>query len=140
MAAADTALLESLRHILLQLAKDAHPEIALPAGATAAEFAAVRFGGPTEIKVFQVTVGTGTVRLVDNNPRRVFWIAINNGVNSGAISIRNDVTTGTGIPVQSNGGAVSMDVMEDGEAVAWEWFAITGAAGQNWTVFVIERV
>src|SRR5712692_9360944 len=100
MAATANEILEQLHALMLSIAREAHPEISLPPGATAAELAAVRFGGPTEIRPSQVTIGTGAARLVDNEPRRVFWIAINQGSSNGAASTRNNVTTTTGIPVQ----------------------------------------
>jgi len=140
MAATPQEILEQLTTLLLGLTRAQHPEIHLPPGATAAEFAAVRFGGPTEIRPSQVTVGITPVRLVANNPRRVFWMAFNQGTSNGAISTDQKVTISTGVPIQSNGGGASMDVLEDGESVAWEWFAITGLATQNWTVFEVIRV
>lgn len=133
-------ILSALRALLVQAGTTPENKALAIPGATAAEFAALRFGGPTRILITQRSIGTIPSRLLDNNPRRIGWIAANNG--SAGISLSTDpaVTTTTGLPVQGGGGAVSMQVDEDGEAVAWEWLAVSGAAAQAITVFEFIRV
>jgi hypothetical protein len=138
--AAPTELLEALRQVLTDEARKIAGAGTLPAGATAAEFSAVRFGGPTRMVPSAVTAGVSRQRLLGNNPRRIGWLAFNLGTTEGRISTDPALTSATGLPVQANGGGVSMDVLEDGEAVAWEWYVITTAAAQAWSVFEIERV
>jgi hypothetical protein len=111
-----------------------------PAGATAAEFAQRRFGGPTRLRSTTLSVGTTPTRLFQNNPRRVFWRAVNRSVNFGAIGFDQEFTAANGDLVGANGGSVSMDVNEDGEPVAWEVWTINDTAAGTWRLTEIERV
>lgn len=139
MAAADE-ILSALRQLLLHADETPEQRSTFIAGATAAEFAQLRFGGPTRVNITLRTIGTLASRLLDNNPRRVGWVAANRGTSDGAFSTDPGVLTTTGLPLQASGGAVSMQVDEDGEAVAWEWYAVTGAAAQSFVVFEFVRV
>ena len=110
----------------------------IPAGATAAEYAQARFGGPTRLLERDVTIGTAAAELLQNNPRRVAWLAQNRGANDISTSNARDVTTGVGFLLAATGGAQSMEVDEDGEAVTYDRYAISGVAGN--VVHVIEVI
>jgi len=110
----------------------------IPAGATAAEITARRFGGPTKIVETLVTVGTTAAKLFDNNPRRVAWTMTNRGSADCAVSFAQDVATGTGFILAASGGAIESYVDEDGETVSAALYAVSGAAGQ--TVRIVETV
>lgn len=101
-------------------------------GATAYDFTVARFGAPVAVVERRVTVGTTVTQLLPNNPRRVFWTTTNQSGDAGAIGLNRDLTVGNGDFVPWRGG-VEMTVEEDGEAVAWEWFAIGSVSG-TWYV------
>ena len=111
-----------------------------PAGATAALIAEKRFDGPTRSIERDVTVGTTAIQLLDNNPRRVYWLAQNRGANDITVSDTRDVTTSAGFLLAATGGANSMQVDEDGEAVTYDRYAISGVAGNTVRVLEILRV
>jgi hypothetical protein len=139
VAAADD-ILSALRQLLLHADETPSERDTFISGATASEFAQLRFGGPTRVSITIRSIGTVASRLLDNNPRRVGWVAANRGTSDGAFSTDPGVLITTGLPIQAAGGAVSMQVDEDGEAVAWEWYAVTGAAAQSCVVFEFIRV
>lgn len=109
-------------------------------GSTAAEWSARWFGGPTRVKSRAVTVGTTPTQILGNNPKRVFWAALNRAVNSGAVDFDQEVTEASGIPVGALAGGVSMSVQEDGEPVAWAVWGIQSGASGTWRVVEVERV
>jgi len=139
MAAADE-ILAALRQLLLTAGETTEQKALQVAGATAAEFAQLRYGGPTRILITQRSIGITPSRLLDNNPRRIGWVAANLGTGTAAFSTDPAVTLTTGLPLQPSGGAASMQVDEDGEAVAWEWYAIDSAAAQPFVVYEFIRV
>jgi len=110
----------------------------IPAGATAAEITARRFGGPTQIVETLVTVDTTAIKLIGNNPRRVAWTASNRGSSDCAVSFAQDVTTGNGFILAASGGTIESYVDEDGETVSAALYAVSGSAGQ--TVRIVETV
>lgn len=111
-----------------------------PAGATAAQWSAKWFGGPTRSRQISVTVLTTVTRILPNNPRRVFWSTMNRSVNDGSIGDSNELTFTTGQLLGALGGVASMAVQEDGEAVAHEVTGIQNAASGAWWVVEIERI
>ena len=113
---------------------------ALPAGATAADFAARRWGGPIGVDVRLVTVGTTLTELVRNNPRRVLWLVQNRGAGDLSTALDRAVTTANGFLLSASGGLQSMDAEEDGEAVTYPLFAIGAAAGNVVRVLEVFRV
>lgn len=112
----------------------------IPPGAIAAVLGARRFDGPTRAKFGAVTVNTTPTRVLDNNPRRVAWLAVNISVNQGFLNFDNLVSSSNGIILGAGGGSVSVEVDEDGETPAWEAYGIcTGAAGV-WWIYEVVRV
>lgn len=139
MAAPDE-LLDLLRRLLLESAAKAGPKALAVPGATASEFATLLYGGPTRIRSSSPTIGATLGQLIGNNPRRVHWTAMNRSVNNGALGWDRETTFANGVLLGAGGGFASMDVREDGEAVAWEVFAINDAAAGTWRIIEIERV
>jgi len=113
---------------------------AAPPGATGAEFAAKRWGGPTRTTTTIVTVGTAVATLLAENPRRVAWLVQNRGGTDVATSDTRDVAAATGFLLQATGGAQSMNVEEDGEGVCYALYAISTIAGQTVRVQQTERI
>lgn len=118
----------------------ARPPLLPPAGATAAEWSAKWFGGPTRLSRITVTIATTPTQVLGNNPKRVFWSANNRSVNDGALGGDNTLTFANGDLLPALGGRAESAVQEDGEAVAWAVFGIQNAAAGDWVVTEITRV
>lgn len=109
-------------------------------GSTAHEFSSRRFGGPVRPRSRVVSVATTPTQVLDNNPRRVYWLIVNRAVNNGAFDIAADVTAANGILLGAGGGFASMDVELDGETVGYEVWGIQDVAAGSWRVFEVFRV
>ena len=104
----------------------------------AREFTLKRFGFPTRAVENPVVAAVGTTAdaVLRNNPDRVFFLVVNLSTNVVYVGLARDVGAAKGIRLDANGGWVSMSVEEDGEAVAYQIFAIaTGAAS---AIYVLE--
>ena len=104
----------------------------------ARELSLKRFGFPTRAVENPVVdeVGVSAVTVLKNNPDRVFWLIVNLSGNVVYIALDRDVGASKGIRLDSNGGWASMSAEEDGEATAYQVFALaTGAAS---AIYVLE--
>jgi len=104
----------------------------------AREFSLKRFGFPTRPVENPVVaeVSTTAAEILRNNPDRVFWIVVNLSANVVYVGLSGGVSATKGIRLDANGGFTSSSVEEDGEAVAYQVFAIaTGAAS---AIYVLE--
>jgi len=104
--------------------------------------AEVRLGFHTAPRINPVTgtVGTTATKILNNNPDRIFWLAINLSSNKGYIGWDTEVSSSRGVPISSNGGYVSCSVEEDGELVIYEVYAINeNAQGTYYTVEIMKR-
>jgi len=110
------------------------------AGATAYEVASARFGGPTRSIERDLTVTTTPSRLLDNNPRRVAWLIQNLGAVDCYNSDRRDVTSVTGFILAASGGVNAMDVLEDGESVAYDRYVLCASGTCALHILEIIRV
>ena len=82
------------------------------------------------------SIGTTVDTALKNNPDRVFWLIINLSGNVVYVALSRDVSTTKGIRLDPNGGWASMSADEDGEAVAYEVFAVATAAAS--AIYVLE--
>lgn len=114
--------------------------IAAPHGATAAEWAEKWFGGPTRPKVTKTTVGTASAVLLEANPRRIFWRIRNRSAGNVYIELDAPAVVATSELLGPAGGAASMSVQQDGEAVAHEIRAIADLAASPVWVYEVIRV
>jgi len=107
----------------------------------AREFTLKRFGFPTRPVENPVaaSVGTTAAEILKNNPDRVFWLVVNLSANVVYMGLSGDVSSTKGIRLDTNGGWASMSVEEDGEAVAYQVFAIASGAGSAIYVLEIEK-
>jgi len=101
-------------------------------GETAAVYAERIFGGRTQIVEARVTIGTTVTQLLAGNPKRIFWMAVNNAVNAGSLGFAPALTATTGIVMGPSGGFASMEVFVDGEGVSWAVYAIQSVAAGIW--------
>jgi hypothetical protein len=104
----------------------------------AAEFSRKRFGRPTRLVVNPLvdSVGTSPVRVLANNPDRMMWLIINLSTNTVYLGFDPQVSSTRGIILGASGGYASMVIEDDGEAVAYEVWAV--ATGPNSPIYVIE--
>lgn len=109
-------------------------------GATAAEMAELRFGGPTRLESTVVTLSTTWGQILAANPRRVFWSILNRAVVNAAIDILPSSTFANGILLGAAGGFAQMEVEEDGEAVAWAVFGASESATAVCRILEVMRV
>ena len=107
----------------------------------AAELSRLRFKGPTRPVVNPVTdtVKTTATRILNNNPDRVEVLIVNLSDNRGHIGFDSKVGPTRGIPVEAQGGFVSMCIEEDGETVGYEIFARNQVAAGKWYILEVER-
>lgn len=107
----------------------------------AREFSEKRFGFPTRAVENPVVaaVGVTVVKILRNNPDRVFWIVVNLSANVVYVALSEDVSATKGIRLDANGGFTSMSVEEDGEAVAYDVYALATGAASAIYVLAIEK-
>ena len=104
----------------------------------AREFSLKRFAFPTRAVENPVisSIGTTAKEALKNNPDRVFWLIINLSGNTVYVALSEDVGATKGIRLDANGGYACMSAEEDGEAAAYEVYAVaTGAAS---AIYVLE--
>jgi hypothetical protein len=112
----------------------------IPAGATAAVYAARRYGGPTRIREVRVAIGVAVTPILGNNPKRLFWLLSNVSVNAMAYGQDFSLTLTNGLPLAPSGGGVSMSVDEDAEAVCYPVNAIAAVAASATYAVEVERI
>jgi hypothetical protein len=95
-------------------------------------------GFPTTVKVNPITntVGTSATRILNNNPDRIFWLAVNLSTNKGYVGWDAQVSSSKGIPIAPSGGYVSCTLEEDGELTIHEVYAVLENA--SGTFYVLE--
>lgn len=93
-----------------------------------AAISASRFGGNTFLSESLVTIPSASVYRVPNNPNRLNWAMINEGANDIRVSNYPTVTASSGWLLAANGGVLSMDWAEDGEAVCYDIYLIANGA------------
>lgn len=106
-----------------------------PPLAAAAAASLVKFGRPTRTIESNPTTDATGGRLVKGDPDRVELTIVNLGTQTVFLSIRATVSTINGILIPPNGGMTVL-VDEDGEMVAYEWFAVSSSGTQQ--LFVQE--
>lgn len=108
-----------------------------PPLAAAAQDSLVRFGHPTRAEESNPLVTTAVSTLLKNRPDRIEFTFVNLGIQNIFVSTSRTVSSLNGILIPPNGGLTVL-VVEDGEIVAWEWFAV--AASGSMQAFVQEVV
>jgi hypothetical protein len=106
-------------------------------GAVAWETAKAKFGRPTRPRFSTVSVNTSRTSIAANNPRRVALAISNQGSGTVYLSTEYDISLGGGVALNGVGSSLTLSVDEDGESVAWEWFAITADANQSVVVYEV---
>lgn len=94
-----------------------------PARSPLEELSMERFKGKTYSQEKLVNMTTGRDTLLPNNPNRLFWVAINEGITDVHLSTDPSITNTSGWLLPAQGGVISMFWEEDGESVTYEVFA-----------------
>ncbi len=118
----------------------AQEQLAVP-GQSVAAYLEKKWGGPTRLVPFvAVAVLTTPTRVVQNNPRRFEWVAVNIGVAVVSIGWDSGIVAGTEIPLPPLGGSIIVLADEDGEMVTYDAWAIAAVAGNNlWVAEVVRK-
>lgn len=91
------------------------------------------FGVNTVSRTAQPLTGTAgaAVQILPNNPRRLALTIVNLSVNVAWVGLSNQVATDNGIWLTGNGGSVTLKWDTDFEMVAYEWWSISAAGGDQ---------
>lgn len=107
-------------------------------GSTAYHVVRERTGRPSTFSERSVSTATGWQVILLNNPRRLFWLIINRGVDTVYIRFTPNVSYTSCIPLAPLGGTASMSVDEDGEAVTAE--VSLYASTSSLPVYILEVI
>jgi len=101
-----------------------------------------RFKGRTRPVVNPVTdtVATTVTEILRNNPDRYGWMIVNLSPNRGYIGFDREVSATKGIPIEAQGGMISMIYEEDGEATTYAVFALNEVAAGTYYILEMERI
>jgi hypothetical protein len=76
-----------------------------------------KYGITSTVRVTQLTANIAKSEIVPSNPNRISMILINNSLNTIYINFGLDVSSSFGIVLSQSGGAFSMNINDEGEAV-----------------------
>lgn len=88
----------------------------------AAEISEAVLGRPTRLVESDVNVNAAGTNILPNNPDRIFWEMVNNGVGEVRFSSQPGVLATGGSRLGADGGFASSSAKDDGEAVAYPQF------------------
>jgi len=94
-----------------------------------------RFTGHTMPVSYTVSVSDIPVRVLQNNPNRVYALLQNIGESDVSIGFDDTTNYDEGIRIFSAGGAASLDYRTDGETVGYEMYGVC-ATGQSTVIRV----
>ncbi len=97
------------------------------------------FKGKTFAKEKTVSVDAARVVLLENDPNRLAWSAINESAVDVRVSNDPTLTGSTGWLLNASGGVVSMVYYDDGEVTGYQVFAFGAAAGASVRVREVLR-
>lgn len=104
----------------------------------ALEFLAKRYGGLLREIETTPSVGIAAGLLIGFNAERVSVVFVNLSANNVFIGPKADVSATKGLQVLPSGGAIAINVEEDGTLPTNEWHAIASGAGS--AMYVLEVV
>lgn len=90
-----------------------------------------RFGGSTYPREKVQSVPITRIDLLPNDPNRVYWRLINEGINDVRVSTAPDVSATSGWLLQNSGGMIEMTFEDDGETVGYTLYAIANGGAAN---------
>lgn len=86
------------------------------------------------------TVGTTATKILLNNPDRFSWLVVNLSADRGYLGWDPTVGAAKGVPIEANGGTVSMYWQEDGEVVCYELYAVNEVASGKYIIVELETL
>ncbi len=99
-----------------------------------------KMGGRTFGRDTVTSVPTTRIDLLPNNPNRIQWVMINEGVNDVRISNDPAITASSGWLLAANGGVISMDQFFDGETPGYTVYAIANGVASNVRIREVLRL
>lgn len=87
------------------------------------------FGHISRVQQRQVIAGTALTVLVPANPNRIGFILSNNSATDIRIGFKPSVSSTEGLLLAANGGTYKSKIMDDGEMVIHEMYAIASVDG-----------
>lgn len=99
-----------------------------------------RFGGPTYAVERVVTIPLTRITLLVNNPNRVYWMVINEGLNDVRVTIDPAISATSGWLLPAAGGVLLSDWEDEGEIVGYEVYAIANVAASTVRVREVIRL
>lgn len=105
----------------------------------AIDFLAKRFGGYLRPVESTSSIGITAVRLINFDAERIAVTFVNLSSNTVYIGPQNDVSATKGIVIPPGGGAVAINVEEDGILPTVEWYAVATAAASAVYVLSVKR-
>lgn len=107
----------------------------------ARDFTARRFGALTSTQRTIHVVGTSPVQIRPNNPNCLLYNVVNSGASRITVDYSGQVVDNDGYILGGNGAVLTGRVDLDGDAVGYELFAVSNAAGGRVTVLeVVQEV
>ena len=106
----------------------------------AAEFIELKYGGAVGETITVESVGVAQSRILRNDPERVFVLLVNLSVNTIFVGYDEQVSSGRGILLGSNGGTYQVDVEEDFTLPINSMFALATGAASNLFVVTVRRI
>ena len=104
------------------------------------DLTAARFGGHTVANENVVSVGTTRQTLLRNNPNRVSWAMINEGLNDVRVTFDPSISSTSGWLLSASGGIILSDWETDGDTVGYEIFGIAVGAPNNVRIREVFRL
>jgi len=101
------------------------------------EIAYGRYGSNTFVKQTAIVCNIITSIIVPANPNRVSLILLNNSPSAVYVGFTPDVTTQFGLLLTANGGLLSLNINDEGEAVSTEIYGTTSLDGRNLTLIEV---
>ncbi len=105
----------------------------------ALRFLANRFGGLLREVETTPVIGTTAQLILGFDAERVSVTFVNLSANTIYIGPKSDVSIAKGILINPSGGAVAINVEEDGSLPTNEWYARATAAASGMYVLVVKR-
>jgi len=113
----------------------------LSPGQTAASYIEKKWGVRTRlVPLAVVPVLTTVTRALKNNPKRMQALIVNTGTGSIFGGFDSSLTVANGILISPLGGSLELLIDEDAELVAYDFFLIASAVGNNASVWEIEAI
>ena len=104
------------------------------------DLSADKYKGNTFAQEAVITTSNTTLTRISNNPNRVAWVMINEGLTDVRVSNLPNISASSGWLLAASGGVIAMKWDEDGEAVGYEIYLISVAGTPNVRIREVIRL